>query len=58
MISQFFEVQIKEGLVSRYMDLAASLQPALTAMGGCLFIERFKSLTQKNLVMRRGSNGQ
>jgi heme-degrading monooxygenase HmoA len=50
MISQFFEVQIKEGLVSRYMELAVSLKPALTAMGGCLFIDRFKSLTRKNLL--------
>lgn len=51
MISQFFEVQIKEGLISRYMDLAASLQPALTAMGGCVFIERFQSLTRKNMLL-------
>ena len=51
MISQFFEIQIKDGLVSRYLELAASLQPALTAMGGCLFIERFESLTRKNLLL-------
>jgi heme-degrading monooxygenase HmoA len=51
MISQFFEVQIKDGFVSRYMDLAASLKPALTAMGGCLFIDRFKSLTRENLLL-------
>src|SRR3984893_14804677 len=51
MISQFFEVQIKEGLINRYMDLAASLKPALTAMGGCLFIDRFKSLTRENLLL-------
>ncbi|MFB9268110.1 antibiotic biosynthesis monooxygenase family protein [Bradyrhizobium erythrophlei] len=51
MISQFFEVQIKEGHRDRYMDLAASLKPALNAMGGCLFIDRFKSLTRKNLLL-------
>jgi len=51
LISQFFEVEIKEGLVGRYLDLAASLQPALTAMGGCLFIERFESLSRKNLLL-------
>src|SRR5262249_8228907 len=51
MISQFFEVQIKEGLINRYMDLAASLKPALTAMGGCLFIDRFRSLTRENLLL-------
>jgi heme-degrading monooxygenase HmoA len=51
MISQFFEVQIKDGHVNTYMDLAASLKPALTAMGGCLFIDRFKSLTRENLLL-------
>ncbi|GKQ49211.1 antibiotic biosynthesis monooxygenase [Bradyrhizobium sp. Ce-3] len=51
MISQFFEVQIKDGHVNRYMDLAASLKPALNAMGGCLFIDRFESLTRKNLLL-------
>jgi heme-degrading monooxygenase HmoA len=51
MISQFFEVQIKEGLIHRYLDLAASLKPALDVMGGCLFIDRFKSLTRENLLL-------
>src|ERR1051325_10624572 len=51
MISQFFEVQMKDGLLDRYLDLAASLKPALTEMGGCLFIDRFKSLTRENLVL-------
>src|SRR4051812_50136597 len=51
MISQFFEVQIKEGQVNRYLDLAASLKPSLEAMGGCLFIDRFKSLSRKNLLL-------
>ena len=51
MISQFFEVQIKEGQVNRYLDLAASLKPSLEAMGGCLFIDRFKSLTRTNLLL-------
>ena len=51
MISQFFEVQIKEGQVNRYLDLAASLKPSLEAMGGCLFIDRFKSLNRKNLML-------
>src|SRR5260370_28851999 len=51
MISQFFEVQIKNGHVNTYMDLAASLKPALTAMGGCLFIDRFRSLTRENLLL-------
>lgn len=51
MISQFFEVRIKEGHTDRYLDLAASLKPPLTAMGGCLFIDRFKSLTRENLLL-------
>jgi heme-degrading monooxygenase HmoA len=51
LISQFFEVQIKEGQINRYLDLAASLKPSLEAMGGCLFIDRFKSLNRKNLLL-------
>ncbi len=51
MISQFFEVQIKEGKIDRYLDLAASLKPLLEAMGGCLFLDRFKSLTRENLLL-------
>src|SRR3954471_13431907 len=51
MISQFFEVQIKEGQINRYLDLAASLKPSLEAMGGCLFIDRFKSLSRKNVLL-------
>src|SRR5258706_16135055 len=51
MISQFFEVQVKEGQSDRYLDLAASLKPSLEAMGGCLFIDRFRSLNRKNLLL-------
>jgi len=51
MISQFFEVQVREGQINRYLDLAASLKPSLEAMGGCLFIDRFKSLNRKNLLL-------
>src|SRR4051812_50047016 len=51
MISQFFEVQIKEGQINRYLDLAASLKPSLEAMGGCLFIDRFRSLSRNNLLL-------
>ena len=50
MIGLFFEVQTKPGLRDRYMDLAASLKPKLAAMGGCLFIDRFQSLTRENLL--------
>jgi heme-degrading monooxygenase HmoA len=51
MISQFFEIKVKDGHVDTYMNLAASLKPALTANGGCLFIDRFKSLHRENLLL-------
>src|SRR3954452_22366311 len=51
MIAQFFEVQAKEGQADRYLDLAASLKPFLEAMGGCLFIDRFRSLSRRNLPL-------
>src|SRR4051794_17021702 len=51
MISQVFEVRIKEGKIGRYLDLAASLKPSLEAMGGCLFLDRFKSLTRQNVLL-------
>ena len=51
MISLFFEVEIRSGQTDRYLDLAAALRPELTAMGGCLFIDRFRSLTRDNLLL-------
>jgi quinol monooxygenase YgiN len=51
MIGLFFEVQTRHGHRDQYLDLAASLKPDLEAMGGCLFIDRFRSLTQENLLL-------
>lgn len=51
MIALFFEVQTRPGHRDQYLDLAASLKPDLTAMGGCLFIDRFSSLTRKDLLL-------
>ena len=51
MIGLFFEVQTKPGHREQYLDLAASLKPDLEAMGGCRFIDRFKSLTRENLLL-------
>jgi heme-degrading monooxygenase HmoA len=51
MIGLFFEVQTREGHRDQYLDLAASLKPALEKMGGCLFIDRFRSLTLENLLL-------
>jgi heme-degrading monooxygenase HmoA len=51
MIALFFEVQTRPGHRDQYLDLAASLKSDLTAMGGCLFIDRFGSLTRENLLL-------
>ena len=51
MIGLFFEVEIKPGHRDQYLDLAASLKPDLEAIGGCRFIERFRSLTRENLLL-------
>jgi heme-degrading monooxygenase HmoA len=51
MIGLFFEVQTRPGRMDQYLNLAASLKPELEAMGGCLFIDRFKSLTRENLLV-------
>jgi heme-degrading monooxygenase HmoA len=51
MIGLFFEVQTRPGHSQQYLDLAASLKPALEASGGCLSIERFKSLSRQDLLL-------
>src|SRR2546426_1516437 len=51
MIGLFFEVQPRPGHRDQYLDLAASLKPELESMGGCLFIDRFRSLTRENLLL-------
>ena len=56
MIGLFFEVQTRPGHRDQYLDLAASLKPALEATGGCLSIERFRSLTREDLLSLRGLN--
>src|SRR5690349_23820776 len=51
MISLLCEVQPRAGHIDQYLDLAAALKPRLADMGGCLFIDRFKSLTRQNLLL-------
>jgi heme-degrading monooxygenase HmoA len=51
MIGLFFEVQTREGHRDQYLNLATSLKPELEAMGGCVFIDRFRSLTRENLLL-------
>jgi heme-degrading monooxygenase HmoA len=51
MISQFFEINVAAGQQQQYLDLAASLKPKLDAMGGCLFLDRYKSLKRENVLL-------
>jgi heme-degrading monooxygenase HmoA len=51
MIGLFFEVQTRPGHRDQYLNLAASLKLELEAMGGCVFIDRFRSLTRENLLL-------
>lgn len=51
MIGLFFEVQTRPGHGQQYLDLAASLRPALDKSGGCLSIERFRSLSRQDLLL-------
>jgi heme-degrading monooxygenase HmoA len=51
MMSLFFEVEIKPGRTDQYLNLAASLKPELEAIGGCLFLDRFRSLSRDNLIL-------
>ena len=51
MIGLFFEVQTRPGHRDQYLNLAASLKPELEMVGGCLFIDRFRSLTRENLLL-------
>jgi len=51
MIGLFFEVQTRPGHRDQYLDLAAALKPELEAMGGCRFIDRFRSLTRQDLLL-------
>jgi len=51
MMSLFFEVEVKPERAEQYLALAASLKPALDAIGGCLFLDRFRSLSRDNLIL-------
>jgi heme-degrading monooxygenase HmoA len=44
MIAVIFEVSLKEGVASRYLDLAADLRPLLDKVDGFISIERFRSM--------------
>jgi heme-degrading monooxygenase HmoA len=51
MIALLFEVRPYPERVDEYLDLAARLRPALDAMGGCLFIDRFRSRQRPDTLL-------
>ncbi|HET9025773.1 MAG TPA: antibiotic biosynthesis monooxygenase family protein [Burkholderiaceae bacterium] len=46
MLLLLFEVIPRAGRVDEYLGIAAELRPELDAMGGCLFIDRYRSLAE------------
>lgn len=46
MLLLLFEVTPRDGHVDEYLAIAAKLRPELDAMGGCLFIDRYRSLAR------------
>jgi heme-degrading monooxygenase HmoA len=51
MIAVIFEVVPAAGRKQEYLDLAASLRPALEKIDGFVSIERFESLTNKGKIV-------
>ena len=51
MIAVIFEVVPAPGRKQEYLDLAASLRPALEKMDGFISIERFESLANREKVL-------
>jgi heme-degrading monooxygenase HmoA len=46
-----FEVTPREGHVDEYLAIAAKLRPQLDALGGCLFIDRYRSLARPRALL-------
>lgn len=51
MIALFFEVTPRIGEDDRYLEIAASLRPELDRSGGCLFLERYRSLLRPRTML-------
>ncbi|MGE5336317.1 MAG: antibiotic biosynthesis monooxygenase family protein [Gemmatimonadota bacterium] len=51
MIALLFEVTPRPGAQDEYLAIAARLRPALDAIGGCLFIDRFRSLRRPGSLL-------
>jgi heme-degrading monooxygenase HmoA len=46
-----FEVTPRDGHVDEYLEIAAKLRPELDASGGCLFIDRYRSLARPRTLL-------
>lgn len=51
MLALFFEVCPRAGQMQRYLDIAASMRPLLDQSGGCIFIDRFRSLDREGWLL-------
>jgi heme-degrading monooxygenase HmoA len=51
MIAVIFEVWPQAGHKQGYLDIAASLRPALAEVDGFIYIERFESLTEPGKIL-------
>lgn len=51
MLLLLFEVVPREGHVDEYLAIAAKLRPELDALGGCLFLDRFRSLAEPRKIL-------
>ncbi len=47
----FFEVKPKPDRYQEYLDIAAALKPELDLLGGCMFIDRFRSLGREGWIL-------
>ena len=50
-LALFFEVCPRAGQMQQYLDIAASMRPLLDQSGGCLFIDRFRSLDRDGWLL-------
>jgi heme-degrading monooxygenase HmoA len=51
MLALLFEVTPHDGAMQEYLDLAAKMKPAMEQSGGCLFIDRFRSLQRPGTLL-------
>lgn len=51
MLLLLFEVTPRAGHVDEYLGIAAQLRPLLDAVGGCVFIDRYRSLARPGTLL-------